>query len=186
MSSLPWRPWTWSGSCRTVDRGPGGGFRMRVDRESFWCHPVLKRNEEQELPSTKITTNMSKCSLGTLHSAHTSLFCVYRYTELIYKWSLLRGSPKADVHPQRGRMPFTSFDQCPLLLRVGSEDSGTEKVQPGGSGMDFSTSTQKSTTRSLKLLRSWNTRKDWGTLRPGEPGKTWTSERNMDWIPEFS
>lgn len=53
-----------------------------------------------------------------LHSA------LHGHKEPICRWSLLKGSPpKADVHLQRGRTQFTSFDQCSLLFSVGSGDS---------------------------------------------------------------
>lgn len=89
------------------------------------------------------------------------------------------------MHPQNRRMQFTSFDhQCPLLLSVGSGDSGTEKVQAGGSSMGFPTFVQMSRTHSSRLWRSWKARKDWATGRPEEPRET--GQLNAMWIGFWS
>lgn len=105
--------------------GHGGEFRVSVDRISDVTQDSTDmRSKSYQLPS--LSQIRPRFSTRRLHPA------LLRYIEPICKCSLLKGSPpKADIHPQREKTWFTSFNQCFLLLSMGSEDSETEKFGLG-------------------------------------------------------
>ena len=101
----------WLGLCALTAEGPGSipGQGTKIP-QAAWHSQNKKKKWEARLTITKLTTNISKLSPGTLHSA------LHQYTEPCCKWSLPKGSPlKADVHT-----PSEQKDAVHLLWTVPS------------------------------------------------------------------